>query len=623
MAYLTMTSHRSISPVARVFVTAFVALTCVKLAIAIALPPFSDEVFWYWESLHPAWAYADIPGLTAWLIGLGVDVFGAQPIGLRILFILMGAAIPWLAVRIAARWFPGDHAWMAGLLTLLMPISGLNGLFAAPDVPLVLAMLLSLEGIASLRDRPAPAGWLVLLLGLVVGALSHYRFAPILVAMSCGVLLDRQARQRLTDPRLGIVLLLGALAWTPLIAWNLEHAAEGVKFQFFERHPWTFQTEGIRWLPSQLLVVSPAMFALLAATLWHAARRRDVDAAPWGLLLSLGGGLVLGYFMLGFFADRNHISFHWPMPGWIVLALGAPLVLAGWRPVIRKLFWSVTAVSLTAFLVLLAVTAHQPLRTHLAGGPFYQDKFAGWGELAEAVRGLRLPEGTRIVADNFELGSQLVYALGERDVHVLDHPRNHLSGRASQILAWRRQYVPDPAATETPLLLVVEDKSIKLDQRLAANQNLCAMFGALPKPRIVNIDHGIRRFILYRFDPGADTWPVGCAMPALAYVDQPRRHDKVGRQFEVTGWAIKEAVGVARVQVTLDGAPVAQAEYGHAMPHVARFWHASTDPGLPNVGYRARVDATGARAGRHWLGLIVHGKDGSAEALPEMPILIR
>lgn len=618
-----MSKDTSMSSVGRLFVVLFLVITGVKLGIAVTLPPFSDEVFWYWESLHPAWAYADIPGLTAWLIGLGVDVFGPRPIGLRIMFMLLGALLPWLAIRIARRWIDRDHAWTVGILVLLMPIAGLNGLFAAPDVPLMLAVLLCLEGIAILREKSTPGGWLMLLSGLVLGAISHYRFAPVLAAMLCGVLLDRDARRRLADPRLWIVLALGALAWAPLIAWNIEHAAEGVKFQFLERHPWTFQTEGVRWLPSQLLVVSPAMFLLLAATLWQAMRRRGTDKMPWGLLLGLGGGLVLGYFILGFFADRNHISFHWPMPGWVVLALGAPLVLSGWRPLIRKAFWSVTALSLAGFLALLAATAHQPLRAQLAGGPFYQDKFAGWGELADALRGLRLPEGTRIVADNFELGSQLVFALGERNVHVLDHPRNHLSGRASQILAWQRQHVPDPAARDAPLLLVVEDKSIKLDQRLAANQNLCAMFGALPKPRIVNIDHGIRRFILYRFEPGELTWPVGCAVPALAYIDQPRRHASVARQFDVSGWAIKERVGVARVQITLDGKPVAFAEYGHAMPHVAQFWNTSTDPGLPNVGYRARVDASGVPAGRHWLGLVVHGRDGSAEALPELPIRIR
>jgi len=110
-----MSKDTSMSSVGRLFVVLFLVITGVKLGIAVTLPPFSDEVFWYWESLHPAWAYADIPGLTAWLIGLGVDVFGPRPIGLRIMFLLLGALLPWLAIRIARRWIDRDHAWTVGI----------------------------------------------------------------------------------------------------------------------------------------------------------------------------------------------------------------------------------------------------------------------------------------------------------------------------------------------------------------------------------------------------------------------------------------------------------------------------------------------------------------------------
>ena len=69
-----------------------------------------------------------------------------------------------------------------------------------------------------------------------------------------------------------------------------------------------------------------------------------------------------------------------------------------------------------------------------------------------------------------------------------------------------------------------------------------------------------------------------------------------------------------RVTVTLDGAPVAVAEHGIANAWVPRFWQGrSRDPDLSHAAFSARVDAAGIAPGRHWLGLVLEGGDGSRE----------
>ena len=65
----------------------------------------------------------------------------------------------------------------------------------------------------------------------------------------------------------------------------------------------------------------------------------------------------------------------------------------------------------------------------------------------------------------------------------------------------------------------------------------------------------------------------------------------------------------------------AQARYGEANAGVADFWKNSTDPNHPQVYFRARVE--GAPAGTHWLGLRLHGADGSVEDWPEQRIEVR
>ena len=93
--------------------------------------------------------------------------------------------------------------------------------------------------------------------------------------------------------------------------------------------------------------------------------------------------------------------------------------------------------------------------------------------------------------------------------------------------------------------------------------------------------------------------------------------------FEVAGWAFKDGVGLERVEITLDGKTVAEARYGLDSPGVARYWRISTDPNHPRVGFEATVDATASGPGAHWLGLRLHGRDGSVEAWPELRIEIR
>jgi hypothetical protein len=203
---------------------------------------------------------------------------------------------------------------------------------------------------------------------------------------------------------------------------------------------------------------------------------------------------------------------------------------------------------------------------------------------------------------------------------VLDSPLNHKHGRAAQLQQWRLQ-LDDPAqAASAPLLLVIDDTATAMKHRLAAYHQLCTVFGALPAPEVMNVDHGRKRYLIYRID-SLEKRP-GCSTPAMAWIDSPAAKASVPSRFVVAGWAFKDGPGLARVEVTIDGKHVADAAYGEAMPNVAQYWRISTDPQQPRVGFKAKVDAGGFSPGRHWLGLRLHGADGSVEPWAEQPILI-
>jgi hypothetical protein len=592
-------------------------LQLAKLLLAWRLPLLVDEAFYAWEARHPDWAYSDLPGLTAALARLGLALGGHSALALRLPFLLLGAALPWLVVRIAMRAFGEEIAWRAGLLALLMPLAGLLGVLALPDVPLVLAAMLCLDAIASLRARVAWPALLELGLALALGALAHYRFAAVVVAGLAGVLLDARARALLREPRLWLVLAFGALAWWPLLQWNLQHAGSGLRFQLVDRNPWSFHADGIGWLALQAALLTPPLFVLLLATLRRAwASRRDADA-PWGLLAGVGGVAVLGWFALGFFADRERVSFHWPLAGWLALATAAPVLLARWPRPARLLAWGCAALALVATIGLLGLACSAPARDALATSRLYPHDFAGWPEAARWLRA-RVPGGEPIVASDFELGARLAFALDRDDIGVLDDPLNHKHGRAQQLRSWGRQVDAAPA---TPVWFAVDDTATPMRGRLVAYHRRCEVFGALPPPQVLDVDHGRKRYLLYRYDPRGAR--AGCVAPALAYFDVPRAGARVPRRFEVAGWAFKDGAGIARVQVLLDGRVVADARYGFAMPQVADYWRISTDPAQPNVGFRARIDAGAAAKGRHWLGLRLHGRDGGVEDWPGQAIEMR
>lgn len=601
------------------FLLAWAAFALLKLWLALRLDLFGDEAFYAWEGRQLAWAYSDLPAGTAWLAALGMRLGEGAVLALRAPFLLMGLATPWLVVEVARRWFGAEAGWRAGLWALLMPLGASLGLLALPDVPLTFATLLCLAGIAALLERRSPAGLAVLAVALVLGALSHYRFVVALAAGLLGLLLSREGRALLRWPPLWGALAIGAAAWLPLVHWNLAHRGAGVDFQLVERHPWAFHWEGALFPLVQTATLTPLLFALLVWALWQVWRhwRRD-EPGPWGLLLGAAGLPVLGYFALGFFADSERVSFHWPLPGWLALCVALPFLMARTGRGQRLFAAAAAGVALlgTGLLFALALLAASPGgRERLADTPVYPTNFAGWRELAAAVdaRLADLPADTRLVASHFMPAAALAFHLGRTEVDALDHPANHKHGRAAQIALWERQ-VRDLRQRTGPVLLVVDAYSVKPRQWLDWRRRLCAIAGPLPPPRTLVVDGGRKRYWLFELPPGeAASGP--CVAPPIAWIDQPLPGARISGEVEVSGWAMQEGVGVRRIEVLLDDVVLGEARLGLHAPGVRGFWGELGDPNDPDLGYETRIDVSGLAPGRYRMALRVTGGDGSVEWL--------
>ena len=608
------------------FLALWALLLLAKLVLAATLQPFGDEAFYAWEARHPAWVYSDLPGLTAWIAWIGAQVGGQGVFALRLPFVLLGALLPWLVVRITRRWFGAEAGWQAGLLALLMPLAGLMGVLALPDVPMLVAALLCLDAFASLMRRVTTWGLVQLALALAMGAFAHYRFALVVLAGAAGLACTPAGRALLRHPGFWAALAVGALAWAPVLAWNLSHAGAGLGFQFVDRHPWQPQWRGLWWPLVQVLLLTPPLAWLLVQSLIECWRRRRDGEPAWAFMLGLGLVAVPGYFVFGFFTDAERVSFHWPLAGWLALCCVAPPVLARWRPRARIWLHAAAGLGLAVLLAYLALLASAQGRSWLAAGPAYADNISGWSEAAAAVReDLRaMPADTVLVADNFMLAAQLRLALGRDDVRVLPHPLNEKHGRSVQLADWGQ--IDDGARdwAGRPVLLVVEDTARPLRQRLAAYRELCDRAGRLPAPRVLNVDHGRKRFLRFQLRGQDAVVPAGnCSLPALAWLEAPARGARLAPGDEVRGWALKSGSRIIRVEILLGGKVVAEAEPGLPRPDVANYWGLAPADG-DRVGFRLTMPAVpGVAAGRAWLGLRLFTAEGGVEDWPAQPVTWR
>lgn len=619
----------------RVFIAFWALATLCKCALAARLPLFVDEAFYWQEGQHPAWAYSDLPGLTAWLARMGVELGGQSVFGLRWPFLLIGALLPWWIVAIARRVAPTAQAvpaypWIAGSLAVLLPLLGTLGVLALPDVPLALATVLCLDAGTRLLRGPDWTAVGLLAAGLAIGGLTHYRFVAVIGVGFVALLALADGRHALRDVRVWIAVAIGALAWLPLLLWNFDNADAGLRFQLVDRHPWAFHPSGAQFIAVQAAMVTPLLLiVLLRAVLAQRARDALPVASPGARYLAISGGLVLlGFFALGFFADSERVSFHWPLPAYLALLPLAPAVLMRWSAFWRRATWAIAAIGLIVGLGYYAAVSSPQMRERAADSKAYPANFAGWNELAAEVAALRatMPANTRLLADNFKIGAELGFAMNDPSIAVLDHPLNHHHGRAPQLRLWGLQPTHRRELGAVPVLLIVGATDVEYKRLLQRYHDLCAMVGPLPAPKVLNIDRGRQRFLLFALPATPDEGP--CTTPAMAWIDTPKAGDAVASSVVLEGWAFKDGVGLRRVEVLLDGVPIADAQYGLARPEVVGFWAkwrdgGSTDPQQPNVGFRAQIDLGDRPSGAYRIGLRLHGRDGSIEEWPERRIELR
>ncbi|MEP6484438.1 MAG: glycosyltransferase family 39 protein [Rudaea sp.] len=467
-------------PWATLFWAAWTLTLGAHVVLAMTLSPFGDEA-WYWqESRALDISFSDIPPATALLINLGEKLFGHGVFGMRSLFIVLGALIPIVMMRMSRRLFGETNGWMCGLLALALPLLGIAGVLALPDVPLTFFTAIALDQLERASRTNKISAWVALGIALAGAWLSHYRAAMLLVAGFC-FFLTMRGRVQWRKPGLWIALGISCIGLFPLVLFNMQHDWVALHFQTVERNPWTFHGDAIAQPIEQAIVCTPVFYALMMWAAWQCLRRVK-RGAPWGPLAICAAVPLVLYFVLGFFADDTRFRVHWPIPGYLPLLIALPMLIR--EHIQRRWFrWFATcsfvslAIGLVCIYAYLGAATSPPLAQRLASVKAFPEHVVGWNEASNRTRELaaNLPPDTVIVADNFMLAAELDFAFdGTRTVYSLDHPINTKHGRAPQLAMWKRDEAGLRELGKRNVLLIAEPTARRERERADWMQSLCS-----------------------------------------------------------------------------------------------------------------------------------------------------
>lgn len=586
-----------------VFIAVWLALLLIKVWLAAHLDLFGDEAFYRLESLHPALSYSDLPPLTAWLMAAARFLFGDHHAGLRAPFLALGAAVPWLVFAWARRRREtAGVAWQAALLACALPLSGLLGVLALPDVPLTCAMLLSAIALDRALQSNHRVAWALWGLALALGWLSHYRFVFWYAAgfgwlMAAGSVIWR-------NPRFWWAQSIGVIGLLPTLLFNFSHDWAGVQFQFVDRHPWRWHADAMLDPLWQAAIATPPLFLVMMLAmvgLAQTARRGDIQlrAAAWS-----SAGMLALVWILGAFADSLRSRFHWPLPALLLILPWVALWLLQAETQHRVRRWIARSVLPFAFAGLtLAIVCLGLMAGGVASARFWRapmpGNLLGWREVGAWV-GAQRASGQTVVADNFLLAAELSDQL-KMPVPSLDHTLNSKHGRQLQLALWN---LDESALANRPPdvsgWLVAEPRALAIVDWAAWQQRFCSVFDRVELRSELWLPVTGDRWLAYAVTTDSGESARQCALAPIARLDAPACGASVvaGATTDLAGWLFFTNERVRSLRLAIgDSAPVL-ATYGLKRPDVVAAFGASGGVNA-NTGFLARVDTRGLSPGLH------------------------
>ena len=381
-----------------------------------------DEAYYWLWSKRLALGYFDHPGGIAWLIRGCTEVVGSHPLGTRLPVVVAGFLLAWMLGESVEP----EHRPAAILLGLLVPVFGLLGVFASPDMPFLVAWFVTVRCAEGLLRGATRAHWLMLGSGL--GATMLFKITGVLLGAGLLVwsLVDRDRRRWWATSGPWWALASAVVVSAPTWGWNAAHGFPTLWFHAVERHSHAVSplAGGAVWLAVHVLLLTPPlMWAVLAARATPRGRMLMWIAAPTWLVFTAAA----------FVAPTK---LHWWAPAWLtVLPAAIPILNRH-----RRWMNATLLVSGGLHVSVLALAAYPPLP--LAG---LTAQLRGWDGLVERLVADH-PDAVAWTTNRYQAAAQLAFAARDR-AHP---PIRRVGGREDQFTVWHADSMP----TDGPILVV-------------------------------------------------------------------------------------------------------------------------------------------------------------------------
>jgi hypothetical protein len=493
------------------FLFTYILVGSVQIYAAFNHQLFGDEAFYWLESQWLSWSYSEVPGWTPWTLAFIDWLLPHHQFSVRIPNLMAALSIPWLGIFISrALSNEKNHSWLIGALLMALPILGVAGTLAVPDVWLVFFSLLAVWVLLQAIGKNHTYLFIILGLVLALGINVHLRFWLVILVTS-GAVFWRFRSHHVVLKLLKFTLPMMLLGFIPVLIFNLQHDFPLLSFQLKDRHPWEFQPSHLSFFLTQVVITTPWVFYLCLTNLKSGVMINAGSSTQQLLIKTIVWAATvhwLVYAILGFFSDTLRLNIHWTLVSYVLLLVTTNQSNTS----ARLLRWAVVT-GVTANLWLLFTLSHwlqeQTPQSQLSDRITHNA--TGWHQLAQHTDALLIKENQQsLITDHFMSLAQLkFYSQQINHIKALPHPLNTKHGRDKQL------QIMDliQAESDVPQLLVVEHSALKLTEVIGFYQSTCKKLHGIQLIDSLDINHGTKRY--HYFNTASRNG--ACDIPPIVY----------------------------------------------------------------------------------------------------------
>jgi hypothetical protein len=241
---------------------------------------FRDEMYYLACSRHMAWGYVDHPPLTVWIAWFSRVVLGDSPLGVRLLPILAGAAVVWLAGTLAREMGGGRFAQgMAALAVFVVPLYLVAHTWLTDNVFEQLIWMTCIWLVLRAVNTGNARYWLWFGVVAGLGFENKYSIAFLLLGLLVGVLLTPH-RHFLKSRYLWLGVLACALISLPNLLWQVHYHYPFLELMHNIRMSNRDVVRGpVAFILDQAMIMNPILFPLWVGGLMWLFFGKDIRSA--------------------------------------------------------------------------------------------------------------------------------------------------------------------------------------------------------------------------------------------------------------------------------------------------------------------------------------------------------